>query len=155
MSGAFSELQPSKATVRIPPKRTPGVCGLASGPATTSNRAFSGAGRRFRRFHRFRVRERLIGVEPTNFTSDGRRQPHRVSVRSHDERHEVRRKLLHRPIDHRPRERVESGVLRVRYDTDDLAAQRVAPRHEHVLADRVARRKMDAHERLVDHDLFR
>ena len=44
MSGTFTELQPSKATVRSPPNRTPGVPGWASGPATTSNSAFSGAG---------------------------------------------------------------------------------------------------------------
>jgi len=43
--GTFTELQPSKATVRSPPKRTPGVPGWASGPATTSNSAFSGVGR--------------------------------------------------------------------------------------------------------------
>jgi hypothetical protein len=30
--------------MRSPPNRTPGVCGWASGPATTSNSAFSGAG---------------------------------------------------------------------------------------------------------------
>ena len=44
VSGTLSELQPSKATVRSPPNRTPRVCGWASGPATTSNSAFSGAG---------------------------------------------------------------------------------------------------------------
>ena len=44
VSGTLSELQPSKATVRSPPNRTPGVPGWASGPATTSNSAFSGAG---------------------------------------------------------------------------------------------------------------
>jgi hypothetical protein len=44
LSGTFTELQPSKATVRSPPKRTPGVRGWASGPATTSNSAFIGAG---------------------------------------------------------------------------------------------------------------
>jgi hypothetical protein len=44
VSGALSELQPSKATVRSPANRTPGVPGWASGPATTSNKAFSGAG---------------------------------------------------------------------------------------------------------------
>jgi hypothetical protein len=49
VSGTLTELQPSKATVRSPPKRTPGVCGWASGPATTSNRAFSGAVPRRRR----------------------------------------------------------------------------------------------------------
>ena len=38
MSGTFNELQPSKATVRRPPKRTPGVRGRASGPAITSNK---------------------------------------------------------------------------------------------------------------------
>ena len=43
VSGALSELQPSKATVRSPPNRTPGVPGWASGPATTSNNAFRGA----------------------------------------------------------------------------------------------------------------
>jgi hypothetical protein len=31
-SVTFSELQPSEATVRSPQKRTPGVCGWASGP---------------------------------------------------------------------------------------------------------------------------
>ena len=44
VSGTLSELHPSKATVRSPPNRTPGVPGWASGPATTSNSAFSGAG---------------------------------------------------------------------------------------------------------------
>ena len=44
VSGTLTELQPSKATVRSPPNRTPGVHGWASGPATTSNSAFSGAG---------------------------------------------------------------------------------------------------------------
>jgi hypothetical protein len=44
VSGTFSEFRPSKATVRSPPNRTPGVCGWASGPATTSNKAFIGAG---------------------------------------------------------------------------------------------------------------
>jgi hypothetical protein len=44
VSGALSELQPSKATVRSPPNRAPGVPGWASGPATNSNSAFSGAG---------------------------------------------------------------------------------------------------------------
>ncbi len=34
----------SSATVRNPRNRTPGVRGWASGPATTSNSAFSGAG---------------------------------------------------------------------------------------------------------------
>src|SRR5262249_54090048 len=36
-AGGFSELRPSRAGVRVPPERTPGVCGQASGPATTSN----------------------------------------------------------------------------------------------------------------------
>ena len=49
VSGIFSELQPSKATVRSPPKQVPGLRGWASGPATTSNRAFIGAGPRRRR----------------------------------------------------------------------------------------------------------
>ena len=44
VSGTFTELQPSKATVRSPPNRTPRVCGWASGPATTSNSALIGAG---------------------------------------------------------------------------------------------------------------
>jgi hypothetical protein len=44
VSGTFSELSPSKATVRSPAKQVPGVRGWASGPATTSNRAFNGAG---------------------------------------------------------------------------------------------------------------
>ena len=37
------EVQPSKATVRYRPDRTPGVDGWAAGPASTSNSAFSGA----------------------------------------------------------------------------------------------------------------
>ena len=44
VSGTLSELQPSKATVRSPANRTPGVPGWASGPATTSNSALIGAG---------------------------------------------------------------------------------------------------------------
>lgn len=49
VSGIFTESQPSNATVRSPAKRTPGVDGWPSGPATTSNRAFSGTGPRRRR----------------------------------------------------------------------------------------------------------
>ena len=44
VSGILREFRPSNATVRSPANRTPGVCGQASGPATTSNSAFSGAG---------------------------------------------------------------------------------------------------------------
>ena len=44
VSGTLIELQPSKATVHSPPNRTPGVQGWASGPATTSNSALTGAG---------------------------------------------------------------------------------------------------------------
>jgi hypothetical protein len=49
VSGTFSEFSPSKATVRSPAKHTPGVRGWPSGPATTSNSAFTGAGPRRRR----------------------------------------------------------------------------------------------------------
>jgi hypothetical protein len=43
LSGTLIDRQPSKATVRYRPNVTPGVRGQASGPASTSNRAFSGA----------------------------------------------------------------------------------------------------------------
>ena len=43
VSGALIETQPSKATVRYRPYRTPGVVGWATGPASTSNNARSGA----------------------------------------------------------------------------------------------------------------
>ena len=56
MSGTFREFSPSNATVRSPANRTPGVCGWASGPATTSNSAFNGAGPSRRR----RVPQRLL-----------------------------------------------------------------------------------------------
>ena len=43
VSGTFSDLQPSKATVRYRPNHAPGVRGWPSGPASISNSAFSGA----------------------------------------------------------------------------------------------------------------
>ena len=43
------DVQPSKATVRYRPNRTPGVDGWAAGPASTSNSAFTGAAPRRRR----------------------------------------------------------------------------------------------------------
>jgi len=43
VSGALIETQPSKATVRYRPNRTPGVDGCATGPASVSNSAFTGA----------------------------------------------------------------------------------------------------------------
>ena len=43
VSGTLIEAQPSKATVRNRPNRTPGVRGWATGPASTSNSAFTGA----------------------------------------------------------------------------------------------------------------
>jgi hypothetical protein len=52
VSGIFSELRPSKATVRIPAKHTPGVRGCASGLATTSNNALNGAAPNRRRSSR-------------------------------------------------------------------------------------------------------
>ena len=42
--GHLERVEPSKATVRIPGKHTPGVRGWASGPATISNSALNGAG---------------------------------------------------------------------------------------------------------------
>jgi hypothetical protein len=62
--GALIELQPSKATVRSPPNRTPGVPGWASGPATTSNRAFSGAGPSRRRRSRSAFSDGLATGRP-------------------------------------------------------------------------------------------
>ena len=44
VSGTRIEEHPSNATVRSPPNRTPGAYGQASGPASTSNSALSGAG---------------------------------------------------------------------------------------------------------------
>ncbi len=44
VSGTSREFRPSKATVRSPANRTPGVRGWASGPATTPDSASSGAG---------------------------------------------------------------------------------------------------------------
>ena len=52
VSGTRSELHPSNATVRSPRQLTPGTRGGASGPATTSNSAFSGAGPSRRRTSR-------------------------------------------------------------------------------------------------------
>ncbi len=49
VSGTLVEVQPSKATVRYRPIRTPGVLGCAAGPASTSNNACIGAGPRRRR----------------------------------------------------------------------------------------------------------
>ena len=43
MSGTLIDMQPSKATVRYRPNRTPGVDGCATGPASVSNNAFTGA----------------------------------------------------------------------------------------------------------------
>ena len=43
MSGTLIAVQPSKATVRNRPNRTPGVYGWATGPASTSNSALTGA----------------------------------------------------------------------------------------------------------------
>src|SRR5258706_7960820 len=42
--GNLEGIQASNATVRSPANRMLGVCGYASGPATTSNKAFNGAG---------------------------------------------------------------------------------------------------------------
>lgn len=47
--GNLSELQPSNDTVRNAPKRTPGVVGPDSSPASTSNNARTGAGPSLRR----------------------------------------------------------------------------------------------------------
>jgi hypothetical protein len=43
VSGTLIDVQPSKDTVRYRPNRTPGVVGRATGPASTSNNASSGA----------------------------------------------------------------------------------------------------------------
>ena len=43
VSGTLTERQPSKATVRYRPNITPGVRGQATGPASSSNSAFTGA----------------------------------------------------------------------------------------------------------------
>jgi hypothetical protein len=48
-SATLIEVQPSKATVRYRPKRTAGVRGPATGPASTSNNALAGAAPRRRR----------------------------------------------------------------------------------------------------------
>jgi hypothetical protein len=66
VSGTFSELNPSKATVRRPRYRTPGVCGWASGPATTSNSAFIGAGPSRRRRSRSAFSDGHATAIPTN-----------------------------------------------------------------------------------------
>ena len=43
VSGTLTDVHPSKATVRYRPKDTPGADGHATGPASTSNSAFTGA----------------------------------------------------------------------------------------------------------------
>ena len=64
VSGTLSELQPSKATVRSPANRTPGVQGWPSGPATTSNSAFNGAGPSRRRRSRSAFSDGLATGKP-------------------------------------------------------------------------------------------
>ena len=49
VSGTLIDEQPSKATVRYLPNRIPTVDGCATGPASTSNKALSGAAPRRRR----------------------------------------------------------------------------------------------------------
>jgi hypothetical protein len=64
VSGTLSELRPSKATVRIPAKQVPGVRGWASGPATTSNSALSGAGPSRRRRSRSAFSDTTATAKP-------------------------------------------------------------------------------------------
>jgi hypothetical protein len=62
----LTDVQPSNATVRYRPNITPGVDGCATGPASTPNSAFSGAGPRRRRRSRSALADGAGGSRPSS-----------------------------------------------------------------------------------------